>query len=104
MISVGFDTDGTISVTSTNGDASNGEKDASTGDGGEKKPGSTKRANESGDGNGVAKKNKVASTSKHPLRQAGMKPGEGCFLCKSKDHIAKHCPTKSEKDRHKVRS
>lgn len=53
-------------------------------------------------GNGSGKKKKVASTSKHPLRVAGMKPGEGCFLCKSKDHIAKHCPAKSEKDRKKV--
>jgi hypothetical protein len=80
-----------------------------TSNGGEKRSENAKgpkreRANESGDGNGAAKKKKVASTSKHPLRQAGMKPGEGCFLCKSKDHIAKHCPTKSEKDRHKVRS
>lgn len=54
------------------------------------------------DGNAGGKKKKPASTSKHPLRVAGMKPGEGCFLCKSKDHIAKHCPTKSEKDRKKV--
>jgi len=54
------------------------------------------------DGNAGGKKKKPASTSKHPLRVAGMKPGEGCFLCKSKDHIAKHCPTKSEKDRKKM--
>lgn len=75
-----------------------------TSNGGEKKAKSKKRANESGDANGSAKKKKVASTSKHPLRQAGMKPGEGCFLCKSKDHIAKNCPSKSAADRHKVRN
>lgn len=109
-----LDTDGTIAVggvTSTDGGASNGEKEIhdSSSNGGEKKAGvasgqKRERENVSGDGNGSAtKKKKVASTSKHPLRQAGMKPGEGCFLCKSKDHIAKHCPTKSEKDRHKVK-
>ncbi|XP_024398153.1 uncharacterized protein [Physcomitrium patens] len=96
-------------VTSSSGGASNAEKETkdSTDNGGEKKVGNVKgskreRANDSGGSSGVPKKTKVASSSKHPLRQAGMKPGEGCFLCKSKDHIAKHCPTKSEKDRHKM--
>ncbi|BBN04589.1 zinc finger CCHC domain-containing protein 9 [Marchantia polymorpha subsp. ruderalis] len=40
--------------------------------------------------------------SKHPLRVAGMRPGEGCFLCKGTDHIAKFCPTKSSADRKKM--
>lgn len=40
--------------------------------------------------------------SKHPLRIPGMKPGEGCFICKGTDHIAKLCPTKTTKDRKKI--
>ena len=39
---------------------------------------------------------------KHPLRVPGMKPGESCFICKAKDHIAKHCPEKAQWERHKV--
>ncbi|RVX01959.1 hypothetical protein CK203_019571 [Vitis vinifera] len=38
---------------------------------------------------------------KHPLRVPGMKPGESCFICKAKDHIAKHCPEKAQWERHK---
>lgn len=44
------------------------------------------------------------SGSKHPLRIPGMKPGEGCFICKGTDHIAKLCPTKTSRDRKKVRA
>ncbi|KAH0906270.1 LOW QUALITY PROTEIN: hypothetical protein HID58_038097, partial [Brassica napus] len=29
------------------------------------------------------------SSTRHPLRVPGMKPGEGCYICKSKTHIAK---------------
>ncbi|KAJ9679409.1 hypothetical protein PVL29_021365 [Vitis rotundifolia] len=39
---------------------------------------------------------------KHPLRVPGMKPGESCFICKAKDHIAKHCPEKAQWERHKI--
>lgn len=39
---------------------------------------------------------------KHPLRVPGMKPGESCFICKEKDHIAKNCPKKSEWEKHKI--
>lgn len=42
--------------------------------------------------------------SKHPLRVPGMRPGEGCFICKGTDHIAKLCPTKDARDRKKVRT
>lgn len=40
--------------------------------------------------------------SKHPLRVPGMRPGEGCFICKGTDHIAKLCPTKDARDRKKI--
>ncbi|XP_050225880.1 uncharacterized protein LOC126675302 isoform X2 [Mercurialis annua] len=40
--------------------------------------------------------------SKHPLRVPGMKPGESCFICKAKDHIAKFCPEKDEWERNKI--
>ncbi|KAJ7294827.1 hypothetical protein O6H91_Y229200 [Diphasiastrum complanatum] len=39
---------------------------------------------------------------KHPLRVPGNKPGEGCFYCKSPDHIAKLCPKKNEQNRSKI--
>lgn len=39
---------------------------------------------------------------KHPLRVPGMKPGESCFICKAKDHIAKLCPQKAEWEKNKV--
>ena len=39
---------------------------------------------------------------KHPLRVPGMKPGESCFICKSKEHIAKLCPEKAEWEKNKV--
>ncbi|XP_013610299.1 PREDICTED: uncharacterized protein LOC106316978 [Brassica oleracea var. oleracea] len=41
------------------------------------------------------------SSTRHPLRVPGMKPGEGCYICKSKTHIAKLCPEKSEWERNK---
>ncbi|CAM6055569.1 unnamed protein product [Sphagnum tenellum] len=66
----------------------------------EKKIGAKKRLRQGNDEasevNSSGKKNKKVPVSKHPLRAAGMKPGEGCFLCKSKDHIAKNCPQKNE--------
>jgi hypothetical protein len=71
----------------------------------EKKIGAKKRLwqgnDEASEVNSSGKKNKKVPVSKHPLRAAGMKPGEGCFLCKSKDHIAKNCPQKNE-NRNKV--
>lgn len=39
---------------------------------------------------------------KHPLRVPGMKPGETCFICKAKEHIAKHCPEKAQWERNKT--
>lgn len=39
---------------------------------------------------------------KHPLRVPGMKPGESCFICKAKEHIAKHCPEKAQWERNKI--
>lgn len=39
---------------------------------------------------------------KHPLRVPGMKPGESCFICKGKDHIAKLCPQKAQWEKNKV--
>ncbi|CDY31906.1 BnaC09g28380D [Brassica napus] len=44
------------------------------------------------------------SSTRHPLRVPGMKPGEGCYICKSKTHIAKLCPEKSEWERNKDKS
>ncbi|CAG7880217.1 unnamed protein product [Brassica rapa] len=43
-----------------------------------------------------------SSSTRHPLRVPGMKPGEGCYICKSKTHIAKLCPEKSEWERNKI--
>ncbi|KAF2320367.1 hypothetical protein GH714_027304 [Hevea brasiliensis] len=31
-----------------------------------------------------------------------MKPGESCFICKAKDHIAKLCPQKAEWEKNKI--
>ncbi|XP_011030201.1 PREDICTED: uncharacterized protein LOC105129717 [Populus euphratica] len=39
---------------------------------------------------------------RHPLRVPGMKPGDSCFICKAKDHIAKLFPKKSEWERNKI--
>ncbi|KAH8492394.1 hypothetical protein H0E87_021810 [Populus deltoides] len=39
---------------------------------------------------------------RHPLRVPGMKPGDSCFICKAKDHIAKLCPQKSEWERNRI--
>jgi cofilin len=71
----------------------------------EKKIGAKKHLRQGNDealeANSSGKKNKKVPVSKHPLRAAGMKPGEACFLCKLKDHIAKNCPQKNE-NRNKV--
>lgn len=40
--------------------------------------------------------------TKHPLRVPGKKPGDGCFICKSTDHVARACPHKLGKDRKKI--
>lgn len=36
---------------------------------------------------------------KHPLRVSGSKPGDGCFICNSDQHIARACPQKFSKER-----
>ncbi|KAK7357330.1 hypothetical protein VNO80_16614 [Phaseolus coccineus] len=45
---------------------------------------------------------KPGSRNKHPLRVPGMKPGESCFICRAKDHIAKLCPEKTEWEKNKI--
>ncbi|KAJ4950231.1 hypothetical protein NE237_027063 [Protea cynaroides] len=47
-------------------------------------------------------KSKKSTFRKHPLRVPGMKPGESCFICKAKDHIAKLCPEKAQWERNKI--
>lgn len=49
-----------------------------------------------------SKKFKSSTYKKHPLRVPGMKPGESCFICKDKDHIAKNCPQKASWEKNKV--
>lgn len=51
---------------------------------------------------GVTNKPFKKSSRKHPLRVPGMKPGESCFICKAKDHIAKFCSEKAEWEKNKV--
>lgn len=54
--------------------------------------------------NGPKDPNKPTKPSfrKHPLRVPGMKPGESCFICKAKDHIAKNCPEKAQWEKNKI--
>ncbi|KAF3340235.1 Actin-depolymerizing factor [Carex littledalei] len=49
-----------------------------------------------------ARKSGSGSFSKHPLRVPGMRPGESCFICKSREHIAKLCPEKAQWERNKI--
>ncbi|XP_078439782.1 VASCULAR-RELATED NAC-DOMAIN 6 [Wolffia australiana] len=42
------------------------------------------------------------SSSKHPLRVPGQRPGESCFVCGAGDHIAKICPMKTEWEKNKI--
>ncbi|KAI4351737.1 hypothetical protein L6164_006062 [Bauhinia variegata] len=51
---------------------------------------------------GVTKKPFKKISKKHPLRVPGMKPGESCFICKGKDHIAKFCTKKAEWEKNKI--
>ncbi|XVF50827.1 hypothetical protein PTKIN_Ptkin04bG0134700 [Pterospermum kingtungense] len=39
---------------------------------------------------------------KHPLRIPGRRPGESCYICKAKDHIAKLCPQKAQWEKHMI--
>lgn len=50
----------------------------------------------------IEKRIGAGHTKKHPLRLPGMRPGDGCFICKSKDHIAKLCPEKANWEKNKV--
>ncbi|KAJ6840735.1 uncharacterized protein M6B38_118400 [Iris pallida] len=61
--------------------------------GGEEKK---ERRRRSGGGSGGGSK------KRHPLRVAGMRPGESCYICKSADHIAKLCPQKSLWEKNKI--
>lgn len=45
---------------------------------------------------------KTNSDSKHPLRVAGFKPGDSCFICKSPGHRAKECSQMRPSDAKKV--
>ena len=51
----------------------------------------------------TSKSSSSSKTNVHPLRKPGSKPGDGCFICKSADHVAKTCSQKVSKDKHKVR-
>ncbi|AED96207.1 putative transcription factor interactor and regulator CCHC(Zn) family [Arabidopsis thaliana] len=53
-------------------------------------------------GSSTDRPQRTGSSTRHPLRVPGMKPGEGCFICHSKTHIAKLCPEKSEWERNKI--
>lgn len=39
---------------------------------------------------------------RHPLRVPGLMPGEGCYICKGQDHIAKLCPEKAQWEKNKI--
>nr|GLL28168.1 DNA-binding protein HEXBP-like [Ipomoea trifida] len=49
-----------------------------------------------------SKKFRTSTHKKHLLRVPGMKPGESCFICRDKDHIAKNCPQKATWERNKI--
>nr|CAD1844853.1 unnamed protein product [Ananas comosus var. bracteatus] len=51
---------------------------------------------------GKPTKRSGSALRKHPLRVPGMRPGESCFICKSKDHIAKLCPEKAQWENNKI--
>ncbi|GAB2227711.1 hypothetical protein Droror1_Dr00009538 [Drosera rotundifolia] len=40
--------------------------------------------------------------SKHPLRVPGLRPGEACFICKGRDHVANNCPEKALWEKNKT--
>lgn len=50
----------------------------------------------------IEKRKGVSHLKKHPLRLPGMKPGDGCFICKSKQHVAKLCPEKASWEKNKI--
>ncbi|PKU73742.1 uncharacterized protein C683.02c [Dendrobium catenatum] len=50
----------------------------------------------------IERRNGAGNQKKHPLRLPGMRPGDGCFICKSKDHIAKLCPEKASWEKNKI--
>ncbi|KAK4799313.1 hypothetical protein SAY86_024678 [Trapa natans] len=51
---------------------------------------------------GDSKRSVRKSLKTHPLRVPGMKPGDGCFICRASDHIAKLCPQKSQWEKNKI--
>ncbi|KAL8153452.1 hypothetical protein V2J09_011212 [Rumex salicifolius] len=46
--------------------------------------------------------NKSSSYKRHPLRVPGLKPGDGCFICRGKTHVAKNCPEKALWEKNKI--
>ncbi|XP_020592377.1 uncharacterized protein C683.02c [Phalaenopsis equestris] len=50
----------------------------------------------------IEKRAGAGRLKKHPLRIPGTRPGDGCFICKSRDHIAKLCPEKANWEKNKV--
>ncbi|KAI0528714.1 hypothetical protein KFK09_001256 [Dendrobium nobile] len=50
----------------------------------------------------IERRSGAGNQKKHPLRLPGMRPGDGCFICKSKDHIAKLCPEKASWEKNKI--
>ncbi|XP_038886312.1 uncharacterized protein LOC120076526 [Benincasa hispida] len=67
-----------------------------------KKKSKFKRKKEESISNRDANKPYKKGFKKHPLRVPGMKPGESCFICKAKDHIAKLCPEKAQWEKNKI--
>ena len=65
-----------------------------------KKPFKTLKGGVAKSGNGNNKR--MSSSSKHPLRIPGQRPGEGCFVCGAATHLAKACPEKAEWEKNKV--
>ncbi|KAM7266737.1 hypothetical protein ACFE04_004634 [Oxalis oulophora] len=61
-----------------------------------------KKDNKNNDLNKPKKSIEGGRFNKHPLRVPGMKPGDSCYICKGKDHIAKLCPEKSEWEKNKI--
>ncbi|GMH28124.1 hypothetical protein Nepgr_029967 [Nepenthes gracilis] len=67
-----------------------------------KKKAKFKRKKSETKGGKTIDKSRKSTFRKHPLRVPGSKPGEACFICKAKDHIAKQCPQKAQWEKNKI--